>query len=265
MINRERLVELYRDTHFKTTFIAAYLNNGFKEHKAEEQYNHLFNMLAEETTDGSVHVSCAPSDELRKRVLSIANDGLNFDPNAKEILLKGYLTEDKRPAVASILRYRGMHRLVAACPDIRIHSTQIVYESDSFTWLGSEMRPSFASNGRNQNTNIVCGFTVFTLKDGSVICYKVSAEELMAVVEMNLKMIADFGGQPTDSLYNTAWRDRCLRIVTFRMAFREYQHLFSRNDTMTLEGEENNTTNTVNVSPNLAAILETELQQSANA
>lgn len=242
MQNRESLIRLYKDSDFKASFIANYLNCGERQHVAEKEYSNAFAWVAEDFgTEIHPPISSAPVEEIKRTFLAIAAYGLSFDKKSKEVYLHGEYRENERIVVGSILGYRGMQRIIVNTKGIRSSNTEIVYENDAFTWLGADQRPNYASDGKNQGSKVVCGFTTITFEDGTVICHKSNAEELEAIESMSIEQTIQFEGTADASLYNSAWRERCLRICTLRAAFKEYQHIFLTNKDAFIEniGEEN--------------------------
>lgn len=230
MHNKMNFINLYKDADFKTTFIGAYLDCGEHINIAEKEYSNAFAWLAEDSgTEQRPPLSTLPINEVKRGFLAIAAYGLSFDRKSKEVYLFCDVKENGRLSFGSVLGYRGMQRLMANTKGLRFYNTEMVYSDDSFTWLGADQRPSYTSNGRSQDTDLVCAFTTFTFDDGSVICHRTNAAELLEIERQSIEQTTMLEGSPIYSLYNTAWRERCLRICALRAAFREYKHLFLKN------------------------------------
>jgi hypothetical protein len=227
MNNRDLLIALYKDIEFKTAFISGYIESGVHQFVAEKEFSNAFGLLVEDKgSNGSLPLSSASISDIKRTFLAISSYGISFDRNAKEIYLLCESTPNGNVSIEYLLGYRGMKRIIANTKTIRSHNTEIVYAKDSFTWLGADQRPNYASNGQTQGSDIVCGFTTFTFIDGNVLCHRSNAQELLDIEKNSIQQNIDMGGQPDSSIYQSAWRERCLRILTLRAAFREFQHLF---------------------------------------
>lgn len=230
MYDRDALIALYKDNEFKASFIAGYIEKGVHQFVAEKEFSNAFNLLIEDKGfNGAPPISSANIEEIKRTFLAISSYGISFDTGAKEIYLQGAVNEHNKVIITYLLGYRGMKRIISNTNSIRSHNTEIVYEDDSFTWLGAEQRPNYASNGRTQNSQVVCGFTTFTFNDNTVLCHRSSAQELLDIEKVSIQQTIDMGGREDHSIYKSAWRERCLRILTLRAAFREHQHLFLTN------------------------------------
>ena len=246
MQNKENLIALYKDTDFKAAFIANYLECGERDHVAEKEYSNAFAWLAEDTGN-DIHppISAAPVDEIKRTFLAVSTYGLSFDKKSKEVYLMGEWRENNRICVGSILGYRGMQRIIVNTKGVKASNTEIVYENDAFTWLGADQRPNYASDGKSQGSALICGFTTITFDDGTVLCHKTSADELEAIERQSIEQTIHFEGTADASLYNSAWRERCLRICTLRAAFREYRHIFVSNKDVFTEQPQTHSNNDI--------------------
>ena len=230
MNNRDLLIALYKDIEFKAAFISGYIDKGAHQFVAEKEFSNAFSLLVDDhSTQGTLPLSAASIADIKRNFLVISSYGISFERNAKEVYLQCETTPNGNGVVSYLLGYRGMKRIIASTKSIRSHNTEMVYKNDSFTWLGAEMRPSYASNGQTQGSDVVCGFTTFTFTDGAVLCHRSSSQELLDIEKTSIQQNIDMGGHPDGSIYQSPWRERCLRILTLRAAFREYQHLFLTN------------------------------------
>ncbi|MDC8832973.1 recombinase RecT [Alteromonas gilva] len=227
MLNRNELIALYKDEEFKASFIANYVDKNVHLHVAQKEFITAFNLIAND--NGSQErpaIKQASASSIKSTFLMISSYGLSFDPNEKEVYVYGEHRDPNKVGLGVTLGYRGMRRIAMNSGKVKVITSEIVYESDSFTWLGADKAPSFASTGRNQDDNISCGFVTIRLMDNSVVSFKMSAAELLQIENDNIQMETEFTGDPNNSLYRTAWRERCLRAALWRSAYREYQHLF---------------------------------------
>lgn len=228
MLNTNELIALYKDESFKTAFIANYIEKGVHLHVAQKEFITAFDLIANDIgNQDRPAIKRSPTRSIKSTFLMISSYGLSFDPNEKEVYVYGEYRDNEKIGLGVTLGYRGMRRIAMYSGKVKVITSEIVYESDSFTWLGADKAPSFASTGRNQDDNISCGFVTIRLIDNSVVSFKMSAAELLQIENDNIKMEAEFSGDPNNSLYKSAWRERCLRAALWRSAYREYQHLFT--------------------------------------
>lgn len=246
MQNKDSIIALYKDNDFKAAFIANYLQRGEREHVAEKEYSNAFAWLAEDYgNDINPAISAAPVDEIKRTFLAISTYALSFDKKSKEVYLFGERRDNNRICVGSELGYRGMQRIIVNTKGVKASNTEMVYENDAFTWLGADQRPNYASDGRGQRSALICGFTTITFDDGTVLCHKSSAEELEEIERQSIEHTLHFEGTVDMSLYNSPWRERCLRICTLRAAFREYRHLFVSNKDVLTEQPQTQSSNSL--------------------
>ena len=227
MLNRNELIALYKDTEFKAAFIANYVDKNVHLHVAQKEFITAFDLIANDNGNQErPPIKHASVSSIKSTFLMISSYGLSFDPNEKEVYVYGEYRDQKKIGLGVTLGYRGMRRIAMNSGKVKVITSEIVYESDSFTWLGADKAPSFASTGRNQDDNIACGFVTIRMMDNSVVSFKMSSVELLQVENDNIQMETEFTGDPNNSLYKTAWRERCLKAALWRSAYREYQHLF---------------------------------------
>src|SRR5690606_26333035 len=125
-------------------------------------------------TDTCPSVAAAHVTALKEVLLCIAAYGLSFDPNEKDVYLSGRHLPSGNVSPYAIIGYRGMRKIAMNSGKVRLISSEIVYKDDSFTWLGTDKIPSFASTGRNTSKEVVCGFVVMRMADGSVQSFRMS-------------------------------------------------------------------------------------------
>ena len=56
--------------------------------------------------------------------------------------------------------------------------------------------------------------------------HRTPGHELTTIVDNDIQTKRELYQEGNISLYNTPWKERCLRIATLRLAFKENKHLF---------------------------------------
>ena len=229
-INAE-IVALYKDETFKSEFIANYINAGISKYTAQAEFTHAFNIIANDFGSGPNRppLSTVNMNSIKQAMLVVSEQGVSFNPENKELIFCGAISEREKPYAEIILRYRGMYTLAMRSKNVRSVAIELVYEKDSFTWLGSDEAPVYASTASKDQGAMTCGFVSIRLNNGAVASHKMTHSELLAVEAQSLQYEADMTGSAEGSLYNTPWRERCLKAVLWRSAFNLLKNTFLAN------------------------------------
>ena len=225
------LVALYKDETFKAEFIANYINAGISKYTAQAEFTHAFNIIANDLGSGTNRppLSTVRMDSIKQAMLVVSEQGVSFNPENKEIIFCGAINDRSVAYAEIILRYRGMYTLAMRSKNVRSVAIELVYEKDSFTWLGSDEAPVYASTVTKDQGSMLCGFVSIKLNNGAVASHKMTHNELLAVEAQSLQYEADMTGSTDGSLYNTPWRERCLKAVLWRSAFNLLKNTFLAN------------------------------------
>lgn len=241
MADRQQLVALYRDNDFKAQFISNYLsakcssNANWTLSLAQLEWTNAFNILANDLGDGyRPAVSQAPISKIRSAFLRVSELGLSFNPETKEIYLHGALDSHNNVTLNTCLGYKGMQKLVMNTGSFQYFTTELVHEGDTFNWMGSQDKPVFVSSGKTAGMDLICGIVVFTYRNGSVLSYKMDAEELLAIESADLERHQQQFGSAGYSLYSGPWRNRMLKISLWRNAYNELKHILMASANMPL-------------------------------
>jgi hypothetical protein len=253
--NTQRLVSLYKDTEFKAAFTLNYLNR-FSLARIEQEYVWAFGTITRsQATANSPALSSLSNESIKRVLLTMSAAGLSFDTQEKHFYLKTELGIDGAVIPRVILGYLGMKQLAMNSGLVKAIGNDIVYESDSFTWYGSNKEPAFSSTCRNPTDNVVCGYVCLYMVDGSVYSYRMSSAELLSIEENDMQMREEMGTGKESSLYSGPWRERCLRIALWRCAYREFKHLFTKDELLIEQEKSTGETNSDSFSSDFAAAL----------
>ena len=220
-------MDLYKDNEFKAKFIENYLKYTNNLTTIDNEYSLAFKMINNSTaTASSPALSALPNKELKRILLSISSTGLSFDPTKKHFYLSTQISLSGTLEPVFILGYRGMRHHAAKSKLIDNILCDVVYESDSFTWLGNDTRPLFSSPSSRENDDIVCAFAGYIMNDGSFKGCKISRDQLIESAERDVQTKLAFGFREEDSLYGGPWREKCFRVLAQRTLFRDYHDFF---------------------------------------
>jgi recombinational DNA repair protein RecT len=156
---------------------------------------------------------------VQNTLLQSAEHGLSFDPRAKELYLEVQqsLQDDLILTFQLGLKYNGMkNRLVKSC-GVRMLTTEVVYENDTFEWRGQWKEPLYIM--ANEESDMRLAFGMVKLKDGDVMAYKLSKEELLELEAQDIERASQIYNNPNASFYKSAYRKRMFEIATLRYIY----------------------------------------------
>lgn len=222
-----RLIELYKDSEFKAEFTQNYLKHGASLTTIDNEYTLAFKMINNSVATATVPaLSSVSSHKLKRILLSISSTGLSFEPMKKHFYLSTQISTSGALEPLFILGYRGMRYHAAKSDLVDNILCDVVFESDSFTWLGNDTRPLFSSPSSRENDDIVCAFAGYIMKDGSFMGCKIPKEQLYSSAEKDIQLKLSLGLRAEDSLYGGPWREKCFRVLAQRALFRDFHDFF---------------------------------------
>ncbi|WP_240224575.1 recombinase RecT [Rheinheimera hassiensis] len=233
MASREELIALYKDAEFKANFINNYLaakcsaNAKWTLERASAEFTHAFNLIASHTGDEyRPGVSVCNIKQIRRALLTISEIGLSLNPREKEVYISTHVEQTGLPVLKTTIGYKGMQKLVMNTGSFQYFTVELVYEEDTFTWLGGQDKPVFVSSCRpSADSKLVCGIVVFTYKNGTYLSYKMDAEEILEIERADLQRCLEVFGSSGASLYSGPWRNRMMEIAVWRNAYNGLKHI----------------------------------------
>lgn len=223
-------------------------------HTMNQYWWHAINALSSEMK--KIHPDYAINwDSVEQMLLQSAEMGLNFDPRAKELFIDvqpGFNDNDALTVHVG-LKYNGMkNRLVKTC-NVRMLTTEIICEKDVFEWRGQWKEPLYIM--ANEQSDIRLGFGMVKLRNGDVLAYKLSKEELLELERLDIERATQIYGDPSSSLYQSAYRKRLFEIATLRFLYHQVSSMLadSEYDAQVTERED--------AHQDIAKAMEAELNQ----
>jgi len=218
---------LENDTMLKEQFITS-LNRAKPSmgiHTIEQYWRHVWSTLTTEI--GKLQPDYTINwQSIKATALLSAEYGLSFEVRAKELYWEVHVSPESNTEVMVDLglKYNGMkHRLVKAC-GVRMLTTEVVYENDTFEWRGQWKEPLYIM--ANDESEMACCFGMVKLKSGDTMAYKLSKAEMDELARQDIERATQLYGNPNSSFYNSPYRKRMFEIATLRYLYRELISLF---------------------------------------
>lgn len=264
--NKAAIVNLYKDAEFKSEIIANYVESGLTPSLSEIYYADMFSALINPSLDnGGCPAYWGTVGSIRNALKAISANGLSLDISKREAYLSCYEEQPGRYITTFIIGYMGMKKIILRNPHIVSMGTEIIYNSVKFTWLGNHEKPIVISDGRNEG-DVVCGICTFKYSDGTYYSVKMDKVEFDTIIQNDINLKMEFGGKPEDSLYNTGFRDRMMRIAMIRYVFREHFNAITGTDFSEMGlGNTNDTPNTSDVKAELESKLASFMNEFSDA
>lgn len=110
---------------------------------------------------------------LKAAILNVAAIGISLNP----ALAHAYLVP-RDGKICLDISYRGLVKLATDCGAILWAKTELVYENDTFTWNGIGREPEHKADVFKPRGEVVGGYCIAKLPDGSVMVETMSREEM---------------------------------------------------------------------------------------
>lgn len=168
-------------------------------------------------------------ESVKQTLLQSAEFGLSFDARSKEAFIEVQSSPDNQQELTFqlALKYNGMkHRLVKAC-GVRMLTTEVVYEKDTFEWRGQWKEPLYIMS--NESSEIRCCFGMVKLRNGDIMAYKLGLDELLEIERADVERATLVYNNPDASFYRSPYRKRMFEIATLRYLYGQLISMFDEN------------------------------------
>jgi hypothetical protein len=231
--NLDKLKRLENNVEVKNQFFLSLkrAKPSLGVHTMNQVWRHAINAVLSEVNNiyGSYQVDW---ESVKQTVLLSAEYGLSFDARSKEAYIEVQSSPDNQQILTFqlALKYNGMkHRLVKAC-GVRMLTTEVVYENDTFEWRGQWKEPLYIM--ANEKSDMQCCFGMVKLKNGDIMAYKLDKEELLELERADIERAAAIYNDPNASFYMSPYRKRMFEIATLRYLYGQLISMFDEDSGM---------------------------------
>lgn len=221
-------------------------------HTIDQYWRHAIDALTNEVKNihPNYRIDWQSAEDM---LLQSAEYGLSFDPRSKELYINvDTCTQNESMLQLKLgLKYNGMkNRLVKFC-GVRMLTTEVVCQADTFEWRGQWKEPLYIMG--NEESDIRLAFGMVKLKTGEVMAYKLSIDELAEIERNDIERATQIYNNPDASFYKGAYRKRMFEIAMLRYMYGQVASI--------LDDELSQPTITDKPETDIADAMEAELNQ----